>query len=352
MNRVGVIGCGVISATYLKNLTQSKYLRVVAVADLDPARARARAEEFGVPRSCSVDELLDDPEVDIVLNLTVPTAHAEVALRTLRAGKSVYGEKPLATNLADGLQLVQTAREKGLGLGSAPDTFLGAGIQTCRKVIKDGWIGTPVGASARFLSPGPESWHPDPRFLYQRGAGPLFDIGPYYLTALVELLGPVERVHALGQITHAERTIGSGPLAGRTFPVLTPTHWEALLETARGPAVSVSLSFDTPGGSGAPPIEIYGTEGTLQVPDPNTFDGPVRFRREGSGEWQSFPLVPGARDNARGIGLEEMVRGLRTGTPYRASGDLALHVLAIMEAWGEAAESGSGVTLDPRFSIA
>jgi predicted dehydrogenase len=318
---------------------------VAAVADAYLEKARARAAEFGIPKAVSYEELLADADIGVVLNLTVPAAHAEVSLRALHAGKSVYGEKPLATTTADGRTLVETARDRGLALGSAPDTVLGAGIQTCLKLVRDGWIGRPIGASARFISGGPEEWHPDPRFLYKKGAGPLMDMGPYYLTALVTLLGPIQAVFCQSRSAHATRTIASGPLAGTEFPVETASRWESLIEWESGCTGAAVFSFDSPGASSCAPIELYGTAGTLQVPDPNYFGGPVRFRRRAEDPWVEFPLVEGPTDNLRGMGLAEMVRGLATGQPFRATGSVALHVLEVMEAMAVSSETNRRVAI-------
>jgi len=329
---IGIIGCGNISAIYLTNLGARGPGKVVAVADLDLEKARARAAEFGVPRVLTVDALLADPEVSLVLNLTVPAAHAEVSLSILRAGKSVYSEKPLALTVADGLTLLEEARIRGLSVGCAPDTFLGAGLSTGRKLIDDGWIGRPLGASARFLGGGPESWHPDPGFFYRPGAGPLWDMGPYYLTALIDLLGPVASLQAQARTTHRFRTVGSGPQRGAAIPVEVETHGEALLTMENGCLVNMAVSFDAPGGTGAPPLEVYGTQGTLQLPDPNTFGGPIRFRARTEDPWQEVPLLFPHAHNARGLGI-----------PNRASGEVALHVVEVMAGWETSARAGEVV---------
>jgi predicted dehydrogenase len=337
--RIGIIGCGNISAIYLTNSKHFANIKVVAVADLDAERARTRAAEYGLPKACSVAELLADPQIEIVINLTIPQAHAEVALAALQAGKSVYNEKPLAVSREDGQRLVELARAKGLRVGGAPDTFLGAGIQTCRRLIDDGIIGTPVAATAFMLSPGHESWHPSPEFYYQVGGGPMFDMGPYYLTALVALLGPARRVTGSARVTRPTRTITSQPKAGQTIHVEVPTHIAGVIDFASGPVATLVTSFDVVASS-PPPIEIYGTEGTLLVPDPNTFGGPVRLRRVGEREWRDVPLTHGYAGNSRGLGVADLAAALRSGRPHRASGELAFHVLDLMHAFHDASREG------------
>ncbi|MDT0442457.1 Gfo/Idh/MocA family protein [Streptomyces johnsoniae] len=331
---VAVVGAGVISGEYLRTLGSFPDVRVLGVADLDTDRAAAAAREHGVPVAGDLDTVLALPEVEIVVNLTVPAAHAEVATAALRAGKHVYGEKPLATVPTAGEKLLSEAAERGLLVGNAPDTFLGAGIQSAVRAVRAGTIGTPVAASTALLSLGPESWHPDPAFFYQPGAGPLFDIGPYYLTALVALLGPVSRVTATAGKGRARRTTGSGPKAGETFPVDVPTHVGALLDFASGPAAHSVFSFDS--SLRRIQFEVTGSEGTLAVPDPNTFRGPLRLLANGEDEWRELP-VDGATAG-RGLGVLEMARALRFGEPHRASGALGLHVLKVMAAITDAAE--------------
>ena len=242
--RIGIIGAGNISGIYLESPQKFSILEIAAIADIDMARAKARAEQYGVPKACSVDELLADPAVDIVINLTIPAVHAQVSLAALEAGKSVYSEKPLAVNRDDAAKMLKLAAEKGLRVGCAPDTFLGAGLQTCRKLIDDGWIGQPLAANAFMLSAGPERWHPDPEFFFQPGAGPLFDMGPYYLTALVNLLGPINRVTGSAQAVRVERTIGSQPKFGTKIQVNTPTHVAGVLDFEGGIVANLNTSFD------------------------------------------------------------------------------------------------------------
>lgn len=328
--RIGIIGAGVISGIYLEAPQKFPILENAAIADIDMARAKAKAEQYGVPKACTVEELLADPDIDIVINLTIPAVHAQVTLAALQAGKSVYGEKPLAVNREDGANLIKVAAEKGLRIGSAPDTFLGAGLQTCRKLIDDGWIGQPLAASGFMLSPGPERWHPDPEFFFQPGAGPLFDMGPYYITALVSLLGPINRVSGSAQAVRPERTIGSQPKFGNKIQVNTPTHVAGVLDFDGGVVATLITSFDV-WSHALPPIEIYGTEGTLAVPDPNSFGGPVKVRRAGSETWSEIPLTFNYAANSRGLGLADMATAIQSGRKHRASGDLAYHVLDTMQ---------------------
>ena len=342
--QVGVIGCGYISGIYLKNSEWFDTFEIAACADLHRPNAEARAKEFGIPRVLSVDELLADPAIEVVLNLTIPAAHAEVALRTVRAGKSVYNEKPLTLTREEGLQLLAEARAQGVRVACAPDTFLGGGIQTCRQLIDEGAIGAPVAATAFFANHGPENWHPNPEFYYQPGAGPMFDMGPYYLTALVALIGPVQRVGASARTTFPTRLIGSEPKKGQTIQVTTPTHIAATLDFANGAIGTIATSFDVWGHS-LPRIEIYGSEGSLSVPDPNRYDGPVRLLRAGEKEWTEVPITRSYVENSRIIGAADMVQAIRTGRPHRASGDLAYHVLDIMHATLDSSVKGEHVAI-------
>ena len=338
--KVGIIGCGNISNAYFKGCADFEILEVVACADIDLDRAKAKAEEHGV-RGLSVAELLADPEIDIVINLTIPAVHAEVSLQALEAGKNVHEEKPFALTREDGQKLLATAKEKGLLIGCAPDTFLGGGLQTCRKLIDDGWIGQPVAASAFMLGHGPEGWHPNPDFFYKVGGGPMFDMGPYYLTALVFLLGSVQRVTGSARISFPERIATSPALLGHRITVDIPTHIAGVLDFSSGAVGTLITSFDVWSHS-LPRIEIYGTEGSMSVPDPNTFVGPVKVRRAGAQEWTEVPLTHSDKVG-RGIGVADMAYALRSGRPHRASGDLAYHVLDLMHAFHDASASGRHV---------
>lgn len=337
--KIGIIGCGNISGIYFQAGRTFRNLSVAACADLVPERARAKAEEFGVPRACTVQELLADPEIRIVLNLTIPKAHAEVNLAAIAAGKHVYTEKPLAVTVDLGRQTLAAAKARGVRVGSAPDTFLGGGLQTCRKLIDDGWIGTPVAATAFMTCHGHESWHPDPEFYYQVGGGPMLDMGPYYLTALVHLLGPIRRVTGSTRITFPERIITSQPKYGTAVRVETPTHIAGVMDFAGGAVGTIVTSFDV-WAAELPRIEIYGTEGSLSVPDPNCFSGPVRIWRAGAKTWSEIPLSHGYAENSRGLGVADMASAIGHSRPHRADGDLAYHVLEVMAAFQEASETG------------
>jgi predicted dehydrogenase len=342
--KIGIVGCGNISGIYFEAGRVFDILDIVACADLLPERASAKAAEHHIPRACRVEELLADPEIEIVVNLTIPKAHAEVARAALQAGKSVHNEKPLAVSREDGMQLLKAAGERGLRVGCAPDTFLGGGLQTCRKLIDDGWIGEPVAATAFMLCHGHESWHPDPDFYYQPGGGPMFDMGPYYLTALVHLMGPVRRVTGSAQVTFPERLITSQPKYGTKIKVNVPTHVAGIMDFANGAVGTIVTSFDV-WAAQVPRIEIYGTEGSLTVPDPNGFGGPVFVRRAGASDWSEVPLTHGYAKNSRGIGVADMAYALRSGRPQRANGDMAYHVLDIMHAFHDASREGRHVEL-------
>lgn len=332
--KVGLIGCGNISSIYLEVGQTFEIMKIIALADLLPERAQAQGEKFHVP-AVSVQELLNDPSIEIVLNLTTPDAHAGLAEAALKAGKSVYNEKPLAIARQEGKRLLDIAREKNLLVGCAPDTFLGGGLQTCRKLIDEGWIGTPVAATAFMLCHGHEGWHPAPTFYYKKGGGPMFDMGPYYLTAMIFLMGAVRRVTGSARITFPERTITSQPLAGTKIDVEVPTHVAGVLDFSSGAVATIVTSFDV-WSAEVPRIEIYGTEGSLSVPDPNGFGGPVLIRRAGASLWSEIPLSHGYAKNSRSLGVADMAYALRTGRPHRASGALAYHVLDIMHAIHEA----------------
>ena len=300
-----------------------------------------------MPAVRTVTELLADPAIEIVLNLTTPEAHALIAREALEAGKGVYNEKPLATALEDGKRLVESARSRGLRLGAAPDTFLGGGLQTCRQVIDEGAIGQPVAATAFMLIHGHEAWHPDPDFYYQKGGGPLFDMGPYYLTALISLLGAVRRVTGSARVTFSERMIRSEPRFGERIAVEVPTHLAAVLDFANGPIVTLVTSFDV-WASEMPRLEIYGSEGSLSLPNPNTFGGPVRIRGADDDAWRDVPVTRPFTENSRGLGVADMATALRTGAPHRASGDLAYHVLEVMHAVETASREGRHVEIESR----
>lgn len=344
MSGVGIVGCGVISGVYAKKLGELSFVELVACADLVPDKAQALAKEHGIPHVLTPEELVAHPDVDVVVNLTIPLVHYPVSLAAIEAGKAVFSEKPLALTLEEGLALGKAAEEAGVRVGCAPDTFLGAGLQTCRKLIDDGAIGEPVAANGFMLSPGPEAWHPGPQIFYQRGAGPLFDMGPYYLTTLVALLGPARRVTGSARVTHAQREIGSKPLRGQMMDVEVPTHVTSVIDLESGPIATLVTSFDVQT-TRLRNIEIYGTEGTLSVPDPNTFGGAVAIRRRGEQAWEEVPLSHGNAEQSRGIGLGDMVKAIQADRPHRASLELSSHVLELMESIVTASDTGRHVEL-------
>ncbi|WP_199512840.1 Gfo/Idh/MocA family protein [Nucisporomicrobium flavum] len=327
---VGIVGAGTISGAYLRNLTAFPDLRVLMVADLDTARAAEQAARFGVARSGTAGELLADPGVEIVVNLTVPAAHVEVGLAALDAGKHVWTEKPLALDRSSARMLLDRAAEQGLRVASAPDTVLGAGLQTARRALDAGRIGPARTALALFQSPGPESWHPSPEFLFRPGAGPLLDMGPYYLTALVHLLGPVERVTATGGRLRGTRTIGSGPRAGTDFAVEVATTVAALIEFAGGGSAQLLTTFDS--ALARTGLEVTGTLGTAVLPDPNRFDGTTTLHLLGGEKGAEKPedLDAEGHPATRGTGVLELARAVRAGRAERAPGELAYHVLDVM----------------------
>jgi predicted dehydrogenase len=331
---IGVIGVGTISAQYFASFPNLPGLKLLAVADVNEARAAEVAAEQGV-EALSVDELLADPRIDAVLNLTIPAAHVAIGTRALEAGKHVFAEKPLALDTEEARPMLELARDRGLRVGSAPDTVLGTGIQTAREVLDAGTIGEPVAASVQWASAGHELWHPAPVFYYQPGGGPLFDMAPYYLTSLVTLFGPVVRVSGIATRSNRERTIATGPQAGTAIPVDVETHVSAILEHASGVTATVTVSFDV-WASRTPLFEVYGTAGTIAVPDPNRFSDPVEVFTSTEKVWREFPVSAGYADAGRGYGLADMARAIETDRPHRASGDLAFHVLEIMTAVLEA----------------
>ncbi len=341
--KVGVIGCGNISGAYLGGQKRFGVLDVVACADIDSARAAAKAEEFGIGRVCSVEDVLADEQIEVILNLTIPGVHKEVDIASLEAGKHVYSEKPLATTYADGREVLELAAAKGLRLGCAPDTFLGGSHQTARKIIDDGWIGRPVAGVAFMTCRGHESWHPDPEFYYKPGGGPMLDMGPYYLTALVNMLGPAKRVCGMSQASFDTRTCTCEPRFGQSIDVEVPTHVAGTVQFVSGAVVTIVMSFDICAAN-LPNIEIYGSKGSLFVPDPNCFGGDVHVQMRG-GEKRQMPLTHIYTEESRSVGLADMAHAIRTGRGHRASGDLACHVLEIMEAFGTSSDTGKYVDI-------
>ena len=330
-SKIGFVGCGAISGIYLKNITELfKELEIAGVCDLIPERAKKAAEEYNIPKVYGdMHELFADADVDIVLNITRPYEHFDVTMEAIKAGKNVYAEKPLGASLDEGILLVQAAKEKGVFIGGAPDTFLGAGIQTCRKLIDDGYIGDIVGASAFMVGRGHESWHPDPEFYYKYGGGPMFDMGPYYLTTLVNLIGRVTSVSGMAKASFKERTITSEPKNGTIIKVEVPTYITGQMQFESGAIGTIFTTFDAYAAQ-VPRIEIYGSEGTLSVPDPNTFGGPVRLYRPEKREFLEIPLTFDYPENSRGLGLADMAKALKTGREFRADSHLTFHVLEIM----------------------
>ncbi|WFR98850.1 Gfo/Idh/MocA family protein [Rhizobium tumorigenes] len=356
---LGVVGCGNISMTYLRNAALFAGVELKACADISPDMAALRAGEYNI-RALTVDQLLADPEIDLVLNLTIPAVHFDVTMSALSAGKHVFTEKPLTTSAADGRTLVAEARQRGLLLGSAPDTFLGAAGRRARRLMEEGAIGRPVSGTAFMMGRGMEHWHPNPQFYYQPGGGPVFDMGPYYLTMMVNLLGPVVRVMAMATKGQEERLItAEGPFQNTTFTVGTPTNVLSLLEFKSGASVNFGASWDVFRHSNHP-IELHGTEGSLRLPDPDTFGGTVSLSERGA-EWRDFdsdgelygarnwPYAAPDRANYRMLGVADLVRALEEGRAPRASGDLALHVLDIMEAILASGESQQSITIDGTF---
>jgi predicted dehydrogenase len=342
--RTAIVGCGNISSIYCQNLPSYGSVDLVACADLDRTRAEAQAARFNIPRVLDVDEVLADPEIELIVNLTIPAAHGSVGLAAVRANKSVYNEKPLTIDLADAQLLLAEAQQRGVLVGGAPDTFLGGGVQTCGQLLNQGAIGQPVAATAFMLCHGHESWHPNPEFYYQPGGGPMFDMGPYYLTALIALLGPIRRVTSATKTTFAERMITSQPKRGTSITVETPTHLASVLEFANASIATLVTSFDV-WHAQVPQIELYGTEGSMSIPSPNDFGGSVRVRSASDAEWHEVPLTHGYSGNDRGIGVADMAAALRQQRPHRASGALAFHVLETMHAIHAASDQGWHIEL-------
>jgi predicted dehydrogenase len=353
---IGIIGCGNISHSYLKGAARSELVRVKSVADLQGEAAEKKATEYGV-QAVTVDRLLADPDIQIVINLTVPLAHAPVSLQVVEAGKHVYSEKPLVTRLEEAEELMLAAAAKGVRVGCAPDTFLGAGHQACRRAIDAGRIGRPIAGSAFFATHGMEHWHPNPEFFFKRGGGPILDIGPYYITQLVNLLGPVARVAAQATMGAATRTVSSDPLKGSIIQVEVPTTVNGVLSFVNGANVTVTTSWDVWKHCRVP-FEIYGSEGSMLVPDPNFFGGDPMLS-EGGGDWTPIDISthpfgkPNRSTNAgaqvadyRIIGLLDMAAAVRDNRPHRAGGDLAMHVLEVLCAFEQSSTEGRHVQIE------
>ena len=353
---IGIIGCGVISDSYLKGAARSNYINIKAVADMRPAAAQAKAAEYGVAAAASPEALLADPDISIVINLTVPLAHAEVNRAIVAAGKHVYAEKPLCASFAEARDLLAMAAKAGVRVGGAPDTFLGAGHQACRRAIDAGRIGKVIAGAATVVSHGMEHWHPNPDFYFIRGGGPILDMGPYYVTDLVQLLGPVARVTATTCIGNPTRTITSQPRAGETIKVDIETTATALLQFVSGATIVLTASWDVWKNKRLP-FELYGVDGSLLVPDPNFFGGAPEISEKGA-EWAPVDIAahpfgaPNRTTRAgadvadyRIIGLLDMAAAIQQGRPHRASGELTTHVLEVLEAVGTAGREGRWVDM-------
>ncbi|MEJ1161898.1 Gfo/Idh/MocA family protein [Prosthecomicrobium sp. N25] len=353
---IAVIGAGNISTRYLQNAPLFRGVKIAAVADIVPEAAARQSQRFGV-RALSVDEALASDEIQAVINLTVPNAHFAVSMAALSAGKHVFSEKPLTVSVEDGRRLVQEADARGLALSVAPDTFLGPGAQTARRLLEEGKVGRIVAGTATVMSRGMEHWHPNPTFFFKPGGGPVLDLGPYYITTLVAMLGPVRRVVAMTKIGLPERLVtAEGPMKGEKILVETATTAFAVLEFASGVVVSFDASWDV-FKHAHKPIELHGTEGSLRVPDPNFFGGLVEYS-EGRGDWVGIdtrmevcgkPNHPDAdplHANYRMLGVAEFAAAIRAGRPPRTSGRLGLHVLEVMYAILEAGETGRQIAIE------
>jgi predicted dehydrogenase len=346
--RVGVIGCGVISRAYVEHAKAFDSFELVACADLDPAQAIALAKTSGL-RTTTVDDLIADECVDVILNLTPAPVHAAVIAAALAAGKHVYTEKPIATEVSDSLALLDEAERRKLRIGCAPDIFLGAAYQAGRAVLDAGLIGEPLSVSAAMLAGGQQTWHPNPDIFYVDGAGPLFDMGPYYLTAIAALLGPIARVAGFSTTSDRVRTIEVGPRAGEHFRASTPTHTTSSMQLESGVLANLVASFDTVG-LYVCDLVIHGSEGVLVLPDPNAFEGSVRLKR-GRGGWEDVPYAARGALDARGIGLHDMVEAIGEDRPHRASGLLGAHVVEIVRGMLEAASEGRTVEIRSRVPL-
>lgn len=366
--KIGLIGCGRISDVYLRTCQKFDELEVVACASLDAAESEAKAKQYGIPKACAPAEIFADPDIDCVLNLTIPAVHAEISLAALVAGKHVYSEKPFVTDIEDGKKILTLAKQKGLHVGNAPDTFLGGRWQTCRKLIDEGVIGAPTGVTAFVGTHGVERHHPNPDFYYLNGGGPLLDLGPYYLTAMVFLLGPIRRVCGMSRRTFDQRMIESQPRHGEMMNVEVDTHVQSMIEFDTGVIGSMTMSFDV-WDSEMPRLEIYGEKGTICIPDPdpvhgaNIFQGEVWYRTRESSRWSYQPRVQGLdnwltaenihgfNEDSRGLGLLDLAYAVRDQRPARASGEMAQHIYEIMSGILESPKSGQFVNIESTCAI-
>ncbi len=349
--KIGFVGCGCISGIYLKNLTNLfREVEIVGVCDLIRERAEKAKAEWNIPKIYDdMYELFADPEVDIVLNITRPYEHYEVTKQALLHGKHVYSEKPLSPALDEARELVELAKEKGLLLGGAPDTFMGSSIQTCRHLIDSGFIGTPIGGCARMISRGPENWHPDPESFYKYGGGPMFDMGPYYVTALINLLGAVDSVAGMTKISYPKRPILSEPKYGNIMDVEVPTFVTGTMRFKGGAIANITTTFDVSDLHPGENLEIYGSEGSIVVPDPNCFDGEVLLLRGREREKVPMPRIFGYKENSRGLGLADMAKALQTGRSWRANYRQQLHVVEVMSAFYTSSETGRFVKIESDY---
>ncbi|WP_339292930.1 Gfo/Idh/MocA family oxidoreductase [Paenibacillus sp. FSL W8-0187] len=347
--KAGIIGCGTISGVYFTNLENSPWVEVVACADLIPDNAKKKAEEFNIPNVYTVQEMLAQTDIEFIINLTIPASHANVDIASLEAGKHVYSEKPLAITLEEARRVLNMADQKGLRVGCAPDTFLGSGVQTAKAAIESGLIGRPVAATAFMMGSGPEAWHPNPEFFYASGGGPMMDMGPYYVSALVELLGPASRISASTGIQIPDRAIGSGPRQGQPITVQTPTHLAGTLDFENGAIATMITSFDIFGGSNLPWIEIYGTQGSLSLGDPNFFNSEVKLRKHGSDEWELLDPAFECGKNERGLGINDMIQSIHEQKDHRVSARLAYHVLEIMQSFQQSSLEGRHIVLQSTY---
>jgi len=365
--KIGIIGCGNVSDIYIQNCQRWPVMEIIACSDINNERAKEKAKKYKISTICSAREMFNNPIIDIVLILTPPQSHTELIISALNANKHAYTEKPLATNLDDGKKIRENARNKNLYIGSAPDTFLGGRLQTCRKLIDDGSIGEPIAATAFFACHGHETWHPDPDFFYQEGGGPMFDIGPYYITALVSLLGPAEKVLGSAKKYFTQRTIMSKPRQGDKIIVNTDTHITGVIEFKNNVTATVITSFDV-WDPCLPRIEIYGREGTLYIHDddpyggPNIFGGKVHIKNGKDSDWlgiptqiprkesstplDEVPLMFAYLDNSRGLGLADMVYAINNKRKNRANLEMAYHVLEILSSFIESSKKDKSIRLE------
>ena len=354
--RIGILGCGNVSHEYVE-AAQGSYARqmeIVSVADIKADAARELANKYGIPRAVTPDELLADPQVEVVVNLTIPKVHYETNCACLEAGKHIYCEKPFVLDMSEGYDVLRRGQEKGLRVGCAPDTFMSATVQTARKFIVDGWIGEIIGTSATMFSTthGNENWHPSPEFFYKPGAGPLYDMGGYFVNPMIQLCGPIRDVFSMNTITFPQRKIVTEPLYGRMIDVEVPTHLVSVFHYASGAIGQMTFSWDA-WNHRQPDLEIYGTEGTLSLGFPGWYNEPILMCRHsyGKDKWDSIPLMDEMRVNARGIGLADMCCAIREGRPHRANGELALHTFEFFQAIEKSGKTNELVRLETTCDI-